>query len=55
MTADQAAQLIAQQQQLLEVYAQIQPLIVNIVHDVFPFTAVLSAALVGGLLAWSAT
>lgn len=55
MTAEQAAQLIQQQQQLLDVYATIQPLIANIVHDIFPPVSVCFAWLMGAAAAWVAT
>lgn len=55
MTTDQAAQLIQQQQQLLDVYATMQPLVVNLVHDVFPALAVCAAWALGALCAWAAT
>jgi hypothetical protein len=55
MTSEQAAQLIQQQQQLLEVYSTMQPLVVNLVRDIFPFGAVLSALGLGCVFGWAAT
>lgn len=55
MTSDQAAQLIELQQQLLVMYGQLQPLAAQVVREVFPFGAVLSAAGLGALLGVAAT
>lgn len=54
MTSDQAAQLIELQGQLLAVYQQLQPLAAQVVRELFPFGAVLSAAVLGGVLGWVA-
>jgi len=40
VTTEQAAQLIEQQQQLLDIYRTMQPLFVQLVRDVFPAVAV---------------
>ena len=40
MTSDQAAQMIAQQQQLIDLYNQIAPMLNSLLHDVFPAVAV---------------
>lgn len=55
MTTEQAAQLIQQQQELLESYELIRPLVANIVRDIFPALAVSFAWLIGAGAAWAAT
>lgn len=47
MTTEQAAQLIEQQQQLLDLYRTMQPLFVALVRDVFPVIAVGAALWLG--------
>jgi hypothetical protein len=55
MTAEQAAQLIAQNDRILAFYDQFAPLLNSVLHDVFPFLAVALSALMGHWLAKAAT
>lgn len=55
MTSDQAAQLIAQNEQLLQFYKLALPLLGVVVHDIVPAAFVAVSAVLGAALGWAAT
>lgn len=55
MTQEQAAQLIAQQEKLLQVYKDVLPFIQTAVHDIFPLLAVMLCLGLGVVFGMAAT
>lgn len=55
MTSEQAAQLIAQNAQLIELYGQMRPLFTTLVRDLFPGLAVGASIFLGCFLGSAAT
>lgn len=55
MTSDQAAQLIQQNSQILDVLHQVLPLLGVLLHDVFPAVAIGFALWLGVVLGTAAT